>query len=77
MRYQALSSSAKDAFSQLDALEYEQDEKKVIAAAGNYQIARQVGPLIPDWIRWWHRNKLQRIWDRTFSQRVTSERQTG
>lgn len=69
VRYQALSSTAKEAFSQLSSLESENDEKKVIAAAGNYQIARQVGPLIPDWTRRWHRNKLQRIWDRTLSRR--------
>lgn len=74
LRYKALSSSAEEAFSQLDALESESDEKNVIIAAGNYQLARQAGPMIPDWLKGWHQVKLQRIWNQTLSRRGTSER---
>ena len=76
-RYIVLSTSAEQAFSQLDALELESDEKSVIVAAGNYQLARQVGPLIPERLKRWHQRKLQRIWDQTLSRHGTSERQIG
>lgn len=76
VRYQALSSSAEEAFSRLRALEFEENERKVIVAAGNYQIARQAGPLIPGWIKWWYRDKLQRIWNETLSRQVTSGTRT-
>lgn len=68
-RYKTLSSSSKEAFTQLDALKSESDEKTVLIAAGNYQLARQAGPMIPDRLKRWHHVKLQRIWDQTLSRR--------
>lgn len=77
VRYAMLGSSAKEAFSLLDALVPKTDEKKVIVAAGTYQIARLVGPLIPDWLWRWHRDKLQRIWDQTLSRRGATGQQNS